>query len=98
MNVLAALIPHRQRSLKSGPSGVLIMKAYGLFLSAGLASALQIGNSGLNLGANALLNGSFDTSASNFDPAALGLNLGNLNVDGLNLGNLDFSNRDSMAQ
>jgi len=73
------------------------MKASTLLLSAGLVSA-QVVNNGLNLGANNLLNGSFDTGASDFDPAALGLNLGNLNVDGLDINNLNFNNQDAMAQ
>ncbi len=59
-------------------------------------------NSGLNLDPNALsiLSNSFDVNglASNFDPASLGLNLGQLNVPGLNINNLDFGNQNSMAQ
>lgn len=80
------------------------MRSYVILVSAGLASAQVVSNGGADLasllGGNALLNGSseIDSSAVGFDPAALGIDLNNLNVEGLDFANLDFANQDVIAQ
>ena len=84
------------------------MRSCTFLLSAGLASALNLGGSSFiqggksNLDAN-VFNNSFnvDVNSPDFDPGSLaqgGLDLSSLNVDGLDVGSLDFSDQDAVAQ